>query len=63
VDVEVPGPNLAEDVRMAVEKFHRLVEMISSVINGGTIKDTPEETEVSSAQAEIDAMFCRRVTA
>ena len=57
VDVEAPGPNLAEDVRMAVEKFHRLVEMISSVINGGTIKDTPEETEVSSAQAEIDAMF------
>jgi hypothetical protein len=57
VDVEAPGPNLAEDVRVAVGKFHRLVEMINSVINGGTVKDRPEENEVSSAQAEIDAMF------
>lgn len=57
VDVEAPAPSLAEDVRVAVEKFHRLVEMISSVINGGTVKDTPEDTEISSAQADIDAMF------
>lgn len=57
VDPEAPDEALAENVRVSVDKFHRLVEMISSVVNGGTVKATPEEAEPPSAQDEIDAMF------
>lgn len=57
IDPEAPEEILAEEVRIAVDKFHRLVEMISSVVNGGTVKATPAEAEAPSAQAEIDALF------
>lgn len=57
VDPEAPDEALAEHVRVSVDKFHRLVEMISSVVNGGTVKTTPEEAEAPSAQDEIDALF------
>lgn len=57
VDPEAPDEALGEEVRVAVDKFHRLVEMISSVVNGGTVKTTPEEAGAPSAQAEIDALF------
>ncbi len=57
VDPEAPEEALAEYVRVSVDKFHRLVEMISSVVKGGTVKATPAEAEASCAQAEIDALF------
>lgn len=57
IDPEAPGEILAEEVRVAVDRFHRLVEMISSVVNGGTVKTTPAEAEAPSTQAEIDALF------
>lgn len=57
VDPEAPDEALAEHVRVSVDKFHRLVEMISSVVNGGTVKATPEEAEPANTQDEIDAMF------
>jgi hypothetical protein len=54
---EAPEEALAEHVRVSVDKFHRLVEMIISVVKGGTVKATPAEAEASCAQAEIDALF------
>ena len=50
---------------MSIGKFHRLVEMISSVINGATAnRETIEPDEIyasaegqSSTQDEIDALF------
>lgn len=57
VDPEAPDEALGEHVRVSVEKFHRLVEMISSVVNGGTVKATPEEAPPGNTQDEIDAMF------
>lgn len=57
VDPEAPDQALGEHVRVSVEKFHRLVEMISSVVNGGTVKATPEEAVPANTQDEIDAMF------
>ena len=54
---DAPDEAFGEEIRVSVDKFHRLVEMISSVVNGGTVKDTPAEAEAPSAQAEIDAMF------
>lgn len=57
VDPEAPDETLGEEIRVSVDKFHRLVEMISSVVNGGTVKSTPDEAAAPSAQDEIDAMF------
>ena len=57
VSSEAPDEAFGEYIRVAVDKFHRLVEMISSVVNGGTVKETPEEAPPANTQDEIDAMF------
>jgi hypothetical protein len=49
VDPEALEEALAEYVRVSIDKFHRLVEMINSVVNGGTVKATPAEAEASCA--------------
>jgi hypothetical protein len=63
LDPEVPSEVLADDIATAVEKLHRLVGMISCVVNGSGAEVTAEEvaapsdTGGNSAQDEIDAMF------
>ena len=57
VDPATTDDAFGEEIRVAVNRFHRLVEMISSVINGGTVKTAPEEAAAPSAQDEIDALF------
>lgn len=61
---EAPPEALADDIATTVEKLHRLVGMISCVINGSGGEVSPEEvsapaeaTGQSSAQDEIDALF------
>jgi len=65
IDPSDPPESLGEEIRMSIGKFHRLVEMISSVINGATAnRETIEPDEIcasaegqSSTQDEIDALF------
>ena len=63
LDPETPSEVLADDIATTVEKLHRLVGMISCVVNGsgGEVTEeevaTPSEAGQSSAQDEIDAMF------
>jgi hypothetical protein len=60
-----PPESLGEEIRVSIGKFHRLIEMISSVINGATAnRETIEPDEIcasaqgqSWAQDEIDALF------
>ena len=63
LDPATPSEVLADDIATTVEKLHRLVGMISCVVNGsgGEVTEeevaTPSEAGQSSAQDEIDAMF------
>ena len=63
LDPETPSEVLADDIATTVEKLHRLVGMISCVVNGSGGDVTEQEvtassdTGQSSAQDEIDAMF------
>jgi len=58
-----PDAPLADDIATTVKKLHRLVGMISCVVTGSGGKVTEQEvttssdTDQSSAQDEIDAMF------
>lgn len=59
---DMPPEMLAEDISNTVDKLHRLVEMISNVINGSggdAIQDYAAEAPPggNSAQDEIDALF------
>ena len=60
LDPVTPSEALAEDTADTVEKLHRLVGMISCIINGSRLEITCEEVvtaTTNSAQDEIDAMF------
>lgn len=60
LDPATPSEVLAEDTATTVEKLHRLVGMISCVVNGSSSEVTCEDVatpSASSAQDEIDAMF------
>lgn len=60
LDPATPPEALADDIATTVEKLHRLVGMISCVINGSGGEVTPEEVAApaaNSAQDEIDALF------
>ncbi|MGB0630248.1 MAG: hypothetical protein ACPGRZ_06100 [Alphaproteobacteria bacterium] len=64
IDPAAPPVSLSEEIGVSIGKFHRLVEMISSVINGRTAGREIEPEKISappegqsSTQDEIDALF------
>ena len=63
IDPAPPPDSLGEEISVSIGKFHRLVEMVSSVINGNTADRVIDPAAVdepaggSSTQDEIDAMF------
>lgn len=63
IDAQALPEALADDISTTVEKLHRLVGMISCVINGSgdvtseEVAAPAEATGQSSAQDEIDALF------
>lgn len=63
VDPASPPESLGEEIGVSIGKFHRLVEMISSVINGTSAGEPIEPAQIQapadgkSTQDEIDALF------
>ena len=63
IDPAPPPESLGEKISVSIGKFHRLVEMISSIINGTTASDKTEPAQIEapadgkSTQDEIAALF------